>query len=720
MDRLHYARYVLARIAGTASVAGGACYFVHLLQRLGMVHPPVLWPGRAGTGIGVPLLTLLGHAQWWAWPVCWAVVAQVVLGPKQRRPIYLKIPGAMFVFAGIGVPRSSGCRGGLVTGSTGSGKTLACIVPRLHSLCVNESGIENAEWRSSSAFRQIEAAKAEHRRSLRKEDHLLGRLALARRRAQARLDTERARLSTKSRRVVEAPTGDAIGEVDLRIAAILTERALRSESLRAAADSCRRARFASAPWGGFICGEKGNEWATISELLSSHGREEDLCILQTRPPWATAQWRPTTRFNLISIPGIPADTYAQLLVDSSLSSEGSQTRDEFFVPQARDKIAWGIRLARAVENAAPLTRGTGVASLATVFDILTGKESYRQYLIECTERLPGLVQSEPFNEARFHLENNYWNQPPEQLGGVRSTLHNFLAPYVEPEIADVFCSDSTFDLRSIQLGKVVCLAIPQKHSLQRRYLSTFLKSLVYRIILERFDSGARVEEAARRSVVLVEQDEWQRNAVSADCEVDVIREAHGAVYATTQSQNAVWLKLGGKEKAAPLIANLRNRWICQAGTEECAEESSSLVGTRLAREVTYSMGEAGRTTNISYPERPNVPTRVLRNLRPFHVIFAPAEGPWIYRSCISMPATPSGQVPNWWFGNWNPFYWAAHFLRLPPIVAGVRMYAEAEPIPPWRAAAPLRAQVRWLLGFDGTCIVLGGVRSSAKSLSGEK
>ena len=75
----------------------------------------------------------------------------------------------MFVFAGIGVPRSSGCRGGLVTGSTGSGKTLACIVPRLHSLCVNESGIENAEWRSSSAFRQIEAAKAEHRRSLRKE-----------------------------------------------------------------------------------------------------------------------------------------------------------------------------------------------------------------------------------------------------------------------------------------------------------------------------------------------------------------------------------------------------------------------------------------------------------------------------------------------------------------------------------------------------------------------
>ena len=255
----------------------------------------------ANTALGQPLPTLLGHVEWWAWPVCWGFLAHVALGPKQRKPIYLKVPGAMFEFAGVRVARSAGCRGGLVTGSTGSGKTLSCIVPRLHSLCVNESGMEKAAWRSSRACRRIEAIKAEHRRSLCKEDHQLERLAGARRRAQARMDTERARLATGSKSGGDAPAGDPLGEIELKISAILTKRDFRSASLRTAVDSCRRARFASAPWGGFICGEKGNEWVTVSELLTSHGREEDLCILQTRPPWATAHWRPTTRFNLISI-----------------------------------------------------------------------------------------------------------------------------------------------------------------------------------------------------------------------------------------------------------------------------------------------------------------------------------------------------------------------------------------------------------------------------------
>jgi hypothetical protein len=201
----------------------------------------------------------------------------------------------------------------------------------------------------------------------------------------------------------------------------------------------------------------------------------------------------------------------------------------------------------------------------------------------CSAAHPGLSASSAFSEARFQLENNYWNQPPDQLGGVRSTLYNFLAPFAEPEISEVFCCDSTFDLRDIQLGKVVCLAIPQKFALQRRYVGTLLKSLAYQIVLERFDRRADHPDWLARNVILVEQDEWQRHAVRADCEVDIVREASGAVYAATQSQNSVWLKLGGRDNAAPLIANLRNRWICQAATEECAEESSSVVSGRLSR-----------------------------------------------------------------------------------------------------------------------------------------
>ena len=284
-------------------------------------------------------------------------------------------------------------------------------------------------------------------------------------------------------------------------------------------------------------------------------------------------------------------------------------------------------------------------------------------------------------------------------------------PFAEPEIAEVFCSDSTFSLRDIEHGKVVCLAIPQRYSVQRRYVATLIKTLAYQVILERFDRRADHPAWLDRNVILVEQDEWQRHAIRADCEVDVVREARGAVYAATQSQNAVWQKFGGRENASPLIANLRNRWICQAATEECAEESSRLVSARLSREVSYSHGQGGRTTNVSFAERALLPKRELRALPPFHVVFAPAEGRWLYRRCIAMPATADGRIPPWWFGDWNPLHWAARGLGLPPRLAGIRLHPGDAFIPPWRASAPWRAQLRRLLGLDGTFIILGGVRS---------
>jgi hypothetical protein len=348
------------------------------------------------------------------------------------------------------------------------------------------------------------------------------------------------------------------------------------------------------------------------------------------------------------------------------------------------------------------------------------QESYRRYLVRCTSEDPQLASSGAFAEARFQLENNYWNQPPDQLGGVRSTLYNFLVPYGEPDIAEVFCADCTFDLRDIQAGKVVCLAIPQKLAVQRRYVATLLKTLCYQIIIQRFDRRGDSPDWLGRSVVLVEQDEWQRHAVRADCEADVVREARGAVYAATQSQNAVWLKFGGREKAVPLIANLRNRWICQAATEECAEESERLVSGRISRDISYSHGQSGRTTNVSFSERPFVPRRELRSLPPFHVVFAPAEGKWLYRKCIAMPATPDGRIPPWWFGDWNPLHWAARALGLPERIGGIRVHPGERFVPPWRAAAPLRAQLRRLAGLDGTFIILRGVRSPGAARPGGK
>jgi hypothetical protein len=711
VNRAEYARYLLLRLAEAAAIALGAALLALFLQREGWLSCAPCAALQSLAAGNPRAAGAVGWASRWARPLAWGLLAHLVLGPKQRRPIYLRIPGAMYAYAGVTVGRNAGCRGGCITGATGSGKTLACIVPRLHSLCANEPGIERPGWRGSLACREFEDLRG-----------ALRRRRLADLRAIDRLGAERSEAVRSSQASLggvfpEGGRDRAIAGVDARIGLLMHACDCRDRDLQAASDACRPARYRVSPWGGIVCGEKGNEWQMIEALLRHHGREEDLCVLRTRPGWAPREWTAAVRFNLLSMDDVPADTYAKMIVDTGLAVEEAPTRDEFFVPQARDKIAWGIRLIRSVRSAAAPRQAAG-PSLLALFDILTVQESYRRYLVRCASENPLLADSADYAEARFQLENNYWNQPADQLGGVRSTLYNFLVPFAEPEIAEVFCADSTFDMRAIARGKVVCLAVPQKFALQRRYVATLMKTLAYQIILQRFDARRDHPDWLERNVILVEQDEWQRHAIRADCEADVVREAQGAVYAATQSQNAVWAKLGGREHAAPLLANLRNRWICQAATGECAEESSQIAGGRVTRELSYSTGPASSTTNVSFAERPYLPARELRALAPFHVVFVPAEGPWLYRKCIAMPATPDGRIPPWWFGDWNPIAWAARLLGLPQTLAGARLHPGADLVPPWRASAPLRAQLRWLAGLDGTFIITGQMRSRAGSRMG--
>ena len=676
MSRGEYLVYVARRVLESAAVAACAAWLTRSLQLEGWLPAPFRGPG--------PYWRPAPYAQDWLVPIMVGLAAQVLFGPKQRKPIYLRVRGAMFTFAGVAVSRQAGCRGGCTLGSTGSGKTLSCILPRLHSLCVNEAGRERPGWRRSREAKTLRALQA-----------------------QCSALEARVRLPSGPR-----GTGDDAPRLRLEAARAL----LQSEHERS-----RRLRYESPPWGGLVIGEKGNEWMAVQELLASHGRALDLCVIRTNPDEADRGWRPAVRLNLLSLNEVSPDTYAAMLVETSRSVEEPSTRDEFFVPQARDKIAWGLRLLRAARNGAASTAdpdGEPPASpdLCTLLRVLTSYEEYMGHVSSSLERYPALSGFPPFAEARHMLEANYWSQPADQLGGVRSTIYNYLVPFADREMAEVFSRDSTFDLRDIANGTVVCVAIPQRLWLQRRYVSTLLKLLTYHIILKRFDqreAGAKADQ----NVIVVEQDEWQRHVVQADCDVDVVREANGAVFASAQSINAVWSHLGGREAASPLISNLRNRWVCQAATQECAEESSAHIGTQLSAERSISRGDNGRSISTTERERPLLPASLLRSLPPFHVAFSPSEGRWAYRLGISMPANPDGSMPRWWLGDWNLIPWIARAAHMPERILGLRLHGGSAQIPPWRAAAPVRAHIRWLLGLDGTFILLRARARGRKTCS---
>jgi hypothetical protein len=460
--------------------------------------------------------------------------------------------------------------------------------------------------------------------------------------------------------------------------------------------------------------------------------------LQTRPNEAPENWTPPAKFNLISYDNIPATTYGQLLFNTYASISNKSDMD-YFDNAARDQIGYGIELMRSVRDA-QLERNPPVPdeqlvnpNLSLLCDLLSAKNTYDAFLREVgaierktkrpqireveqsdgTKRqsrvyedvtVPPTLVTPRIQRVMSQINSGYWSLAEETQKSVMGSIRNVLVPFTEPEIVEVFCDDNTVDLREMEGGKMVCVAMPPKYLVQRQFVATILKNLTFTLVNERFALEERDRRWKNRNLIIVDSDEHQKSAGKEDACVDIIRQAQGTLYGATQMIDSLYKAYGSKEVAQPIIDNLRNAWACQAASEACAEATSNLIGKIYAKEISYQ-GDGGSST--SFRERPIVSAAQLRALSPFYVYWMPADGRWLYEKLIVMPVTPDGKTPFWWFGDWNPFHWFAAMLGLPAKIAGLRIYPGADKVLyPWKAKAPLRAQLYYLFGRDGTFISL--------------
>jgi type IV secretory pathway TraG/TraD family ATPase VirD4 len=225
-------------------------------------------------------------------------------------------------------------------------------------------------------------------------------------------------------------------------------------------------------------------------------------------------------------------------------------------------------------------------------------------LQEALDDLTAGASSPARRELISHFRNRFLNQPPEQIGGVKETIANYLQAFVTPDIAQVFCpAANTFDFADIDRGKIICVAMPQKFQTERRYVNTFLKMLFYTHALRRFDKPK--EDRQRDNLIVLWADEAQRFVTASEegmsdynC-VDVIREAQATVVAAAQSSTSFIPPLS-REKARVFTLNLRNRLIFKAADEEGALESADFIGK--AKVIKKSWGYTGEKMSRNYSE----------------------------------------------------------------------------------------------------------------------
>lgn len=380
-------------------------------------------------------------------------------------------------------------------------------------------------------------------------------------------------------------------------------------------------------FGGLCIDIKGGLHATVRDMAQKFGRPNKVLVLEVRPPEAAPAWRPAHRFNLVGDRAIPFTTYARCVVDTAVAL-GSRHEQSFFRRAAQ------IHIGKAFEALAALDCDV---TLENAHNLLVNPDDTR----DAVRELDGTPLAEHFA--------NYLAQPPEQLAGVTGTVANYLHHFTQPAIAEVFCRDSTFALRDVDDGQLICLALPQRFQTERRFVGTFLKLLFYTHALARFD--APPAERARHNLLLLLADECQHfvtvseDGLSDHAVVDLIREAGVAVIAATQSTTSL-VPVLGTEAARVFTLNLRNRLIFAAADEADARASAEFLGKRMRRERSVTRGHGRLTYTYHEKEDYRLQPHQLRALRRHQCVLVHSEQG--HRKVTIAPIQPDGTVPDWY------------------------------------------------------------------------
>jgi type IV secretory pathway TraG/TraD family ATPase VirD4 len=396
-------------------------------------------------------------------------------------------------------------------------------------------------------------------------------------------------------------------------------------------------------WGGLCIDDKGVYWETLVEMAAKFHRQNDLILLQVRPDNAPHGWKPKHTFNLLSDLSVPPSTYAKFIVDT-VTSLGQRAEQSFFKNQAQTHIGLALELLTRLEMEVTLPNVRHFLLDDTIMDQVL-KEVKTDYP---TERDETLIK---------HFLTRYRGQPVEQMGGVKETISNYLQFFLTPDVVEVFSDfKNSFDFKDIDRGKIICVAMPQKYQMERRYINTFLKMLFYTHALRRFDRPK--EERASDNLIILWADEAQRFVTASEdgmsdynC-IDVMREAKATLVAAAQSSTSFIPPLGD-EKAQVLTLNLRNRMIFKGADEAGAIESADFLGQRKVRQKTsgYSGGQVTRSyTNV---EEHKIKPYELRNLKKHQCVLVHCEKGFV--KTVLPPLDADGKIPKW-FPWWKKLF----------------------------------------------------------------
>jgi hypothetical protein len=373
---------------------------------------------------------------------------------------------------------------------------------------------------------------------------------------------------------------------------------------------------------------KGDLSEPLARIADELNCRDSLVQLEVRPEEASPEWRPSVTMNFLADTSIPYSTYAKIIVDVATAA-GQKGGQAFF------KVAAQTAIQNTFSTLAALGCPVTIPACAEVIASPSKYEEMGKSLVAVSEGRPDLL-------PLVHYFHEFIKQPPEQLGGIRSTVFNYLQPFTSSDIAEVFCPEKpTFSLSEIDQGKLISVKIPQKYQVEKKYVGLLMKVLFYLHALRRYDLTQ--EQRSRKNLIVMVLDEAQEtvlvseDGISDYNVIDKIRGARATTINSTQSPTSYIPPMGSREKAEVFLLNLGNKIYFTAADKQASEMIADAIGKHTVKKRTYGRS-AGKST-MSWREEDEhwIKPHVLRELPKHTAIFKHCERQ--FRKCILKPTS---------------------------------------------------------------------------------
>jgi len=268
---------------------------------------------------------------------------------------------------------------------------------------------------------------------------------------------------------------------------------------------------------------------------------------------------------------------------------------------------------------------------------------------EAKKLLPDIMRKEAIDACKYLAGEQFMrNAAKETLNSIISFISNFLKPFADPYMREVYCAPTnTCEFNSIDEGKIFTVSMPQAFGVQRRYANTIMKLLFYQHALNRFDAAPALRPAFNNLIFWADEAQGVVTAspnMSDFNVVDRTRAAKATVVFAAQSVTS-FLPVLTQDQVKVLLLNLANQIHFQAADEDGAKFVAEQIGKTEITERTYSLSKGSRTVNLSKKEQHYIRDFELMSMKKFHCVIKHCETGYLKTKVL--PTDFSGKMKNW-------------------------------------------------------------------------